>query len=76
VIVTWNLADEFALFAVASAQEVKYNIIAEQLPRSSQWDWSVWRPTDEVMNVRHGQADSGFNARAAAESAVNDRNEQ
>jgi hypothetical protein len=76
VVVTWNLTDKFALFAAALVQEANYHMIAEQLPGSSRWDWSVWRPVDRVMNARHGRTNSGFSARAAAERAVNDWNEQ
>ena len=76
MIVTWNLADKCALFAKALVLEVNYLMIAEQLPQSSRWDWSVWRPEDQVMNVRHGRANSGMDARGAAESAVRDWNEQ
>jgi hypothetical protein len=76
MIVTWNLADKCALFARALVQEVNYRLVAEQLPRSNRWDWSVWRQADQVMDVRHGRANSGINARGAAESAVRDWSEQ
>lgn len=75
MIVTWNLAEKSVLFAGVVVEEASFRVVAEQLPRSSRWDWSVWRDAAQVRVARHGRANSREQARVAAECAVRDWNE-
>src|SRR6478752_8172439 len=51
----WSKVDE-ALFATAISGRngARYQLIAEQLPDTDGWDWSVWRLGDAPATARHG----------------------
>ena len=67
----WSKVDE-VLFATAISGRngARYQLIAEQLPHTDDWDWSVWRLGDAPDTARHGDAPSAQAAIKAAEAAA------
>ena len=67
----WSKVDE-ALFATAISGRngARDQLIAEQLPDTDGWDWSVWRLGDAPATARHGDAPSAQAAIKAAEAAT------
>jgi hypothetical protein len=62
----WSKVDE-ALFATAISRRngARYQLIAEPLPDTGGWDWSVWRLGDAPDTARHGDAPSAIKAAEA-----------
>jgi hypothetical protein len=67
----WLKLDD-ALFAtvISGRPATRYHLIAERLPYTERWDWTVWRPGHSEWTVRHGEAPSAATAMRAAEAAV------
>jgi hypothetical protein len=67
----WRKVDKALFAAVIPGRDgVRYHLLAERLPKSSDWDWTVWRPGDAPKFARHGDASSVEAAMRAAEAAV------
>ena len=67
----WSKADDIlSATLVARCGGARYHLIAERLPASDGWDWTVWRQGDEPEASRHGYALGAIPAMAAAEEAA------
>ena len=67
----WNKAEGIlSATLVARCGGARYHLIAERLPASDGWDWTVWRQGDEPEASRHGYASGAITAMAAAEEAA------
>ena len=65
----WSKVDDALFAAIAGRNGARYQLIAEQLPNTDGWDWTVWRLGDAPAAARHGNAPSVQAATKAAEAA-------
>jgi hypothetical protein len=73
MIVSWDRTDDRIYFGTWGNYQatVRLRLVAERLPDSEGWDWTVWQ-SDRPKIVRRGLAPSGPEATAAAEAAAAD----
>ncbi len=67
--VIWERSgDMYHATARTESGEVRFHLVVERLNHA--WDWSVWRPDEQVEKARHGVSDTIQDAMRSAEEAV------
>jgi hypothetical protein len=69
--ISWDKTDELVWYGVWTDEPTTFrvNLVAEHLPESERWAWTVWQ-SDEPRILRRGVAAGATEASASAEVAA------